>query len=583
MFRTIRLIPKLIKITQIVSCFALVYNQQQQKFKCTQINMQNMKIINEKDVNAVLTNPQYFTNTIIILNRNIIEDLPKHLSVKFCIYDGNFNDYDLIAVNQHRCLLLKIRGEEDYLKLLNFLTPLQTLNSKQDAINLIDQMDAKVVLSYIPQQTIVKSEEQINKFDTFKQRNYKDPQQLEEQFRELRYLDYNREAQYYIIKDKKVADEFNLSMNDIGEIYILKQTNIFNSKESSFFHNEKEYCMNKIEPDPNIEIADTFRMKKKYDSLSGYILGSKEETVQQLNLQKIVQRLTLTANNYVNYVFNKQQMDSQLLIYKQMGVQYILMYHSQKELNDKIIRKLINVKKSMNTEQQQKFGIIYSDNIDLIQSYFGIVNNGITDDVRLFDLNSHQNYTTSFNIVHLGQQDNNYDQYKQCKRYSFGDKVTVNRLKQFIIQTTKLQIQNLQPQDNYKQEYYEKTFVKIPLEKLQIITPNNLELSGFDFIYFYKPGCAACNTVAETLDKIAQNICNPNPYRVKNISNFQKLTLRKYNILNESQVLPSPIQAPQIYILYDGKIKQADLVQNRINPGDELKMLHFLTKLIDNL
>lgn len=38
--------------------------------------------------------------------------------------------------------------------------------------------------------------------------------------------------------------------------------------------------MNKIEPDPNIEIADTFRMKKKYDSLSGYILGSKEETVQ---------------------------------------------------------------------------------------------------------------------------------------------------------------------------------------------------------------------------------------------------------------------------------------------------------------
>lgn len=33
-----------------------------------------------------------------------------------------------------------------------------------------------------------------------------------------------------------------------------------------------------------------------------------------------------------------------------MGVQYILMYHSQKELNDKIIRKLINVKKSMNTE-----------------------------------------------------------------------------------------------------------------------------------------------------------------------------------------------------------------------------------------
>ncbi|CAD8177519.1 unnamed protein product [Paramecium octaurelia] len=582
MFRTIRFIPKLLKFTQLATCLALIYNQQQ-KFRCSQITMQNMKIINEKDVNAVLANPQYFTNTIIILNRNIIDDLPKHLSVKFCIYDGAFNDYDLIAVNQHRCLLLKIRGEEDYLKLLNFLTPLQTLSSKQEAINLIDQMDAKVVLTYIPQQAIVKSEEQINKFDTFKLRNYKDPQQLEEQFRELRYLDYNREAQYYIIKDKTVADEFNLSVNDIGEVYVLKQTSIFNSKESSFFHNAKEYCMNKIEPDPNIETADTFRVKKKYDSISGYLLGSQEQSGQQLNLQKLVQRLNLTANNYVNYVFNKQQMDSQLLIYKQMGVQYILIYHTQKEVKEKIIRKLVNVKKSMNTEYQQKFGIIYSDNIDLLQSYFGIVNNGITDDVRLFDLNSHQTYTSSFNIVHLGQQESNYDQYKQCKRYSFGDKLTVNRLKQFIVQTTKLQLQNLDPQHNYREEYYEKTFVKIPLEKLQTITANNLELSGFDFLYFYKPGCAACNTVAETLDKIAQDILNPNPYRVKNVSNFKNITLRKYNILNESQVLPSPIQAPQIYILHDGKIKQADLIQNKINPGDESKMLHFLTKVIDNL
>lgn len=34
--------------------------------------------------------------------------------------------------------------------------------------------------------------------------------------------------------------------------------------------------MNKIEPDPNIEIADNFRMKKKYDSITGYIFGAKE-------------------------------------------------------------------------------------------------------------------------------------------------------------------------------------------------------------------------------------------------------------------------------------------------------------------
>ncbi|CAD8082746.1 unnamed protein product [Paramecium primaurelia] len=577
MFRTIRLIPKLLKFTQLATCLTLIYNQQS-KFKCSQINMQTIKIINEKDINILLANPQQFSNTIIILNKNIIEDLPKNLQVNFCIYDGNFNDYDLIAVNQNKCLLLKIKGEEDYLKLLNFLTPLQILNNKQDAINLIDKMDAKIILSYIP--STINTQEQINEFQTSQQN---DPQQFEEQLRELRFLDYNREAQYYIIKDKKVAEEFNLSINDIGEIFVLKQTSIFNSKESSFNHNDKEYYMNKVEKEPNIQIKDTFNMRQQYDSLSTYISVSKEQSIQQQNLQKFVQRLTLTANNYVNYVFNKQQMDSQLLIYKQMGVQYILMYHSQNELNEKIIQKLINVKKSMNIEQQQQFGIIYSDNIDLIQTYFGIVDNGITDDVRLLDLNQNQTYTTQFNMIQLGENQYHYDQYKQCKRYSFGDKVTVNRLKQFIIQTTNLNIQNIEPQNKNREEYYEKTFVKIPLEKIQTITANNLELSGFDFIYFYKPGCAACHTVVETLEKIAWNICNPNPYRVKNISNFKKISLKKYNILNESQMLPSPIQAPQIYILYDGKIKKADLLQNKINPGDEQKMLHFLTKFIDNL
>lgn len=33
-----------------------------------------------------------------------------------------------------------------------------------------------------------------------------------------------------------------------------------------------------------------------------------------------------------------------------MGVQYILMYHSQNEANEKIIKKLISVKKSMDIE-----------------------------------------------------------------------------------------------------------------------------------------------------------------------------------------------------------------------------------------
>jgi hypothetical protein len=35
--------------------------------------------------------------------------------------------------------------------------------------------------------------------------------------------------------------------------------------------------------------------------------------------------------------------------------------------------------------------------------------------------------------------------------------------------------------------------------------------------------------------------------------------------------------------LKNGETKQADLLKNKINPGDEEKVLHFLTKFIDSL
>lgn len=72
-------------------------------------------------------------------------------------------------------------------------------------------------------------------------------------------MDYNRDAQYYIIRDKKVAEEFNMSTNDVGEVYVLKATSAYNAKESSFFCGKKEYCMTRIEPDPNIENADALK------------------------------------------------------------------------------------------------------------------------------------------------------------------------------------------------------------------------------------------------------------------------------------------------------------------------------------
>lgn len=43
-------------------------------------------------------------------------------------------------------------------------------------------------------------------------------------------------------------------------------------------------------------------------------------------------------------------MDSQLLLYKQLGVKYLLIYYTENDVKEKVIKKLINVKKSLTTE-----------------------------------------------------------------------------------------------------------------------------------------------------------------------------------------------------------------------------------------
>lgn len=100
-------------------------------------------------------------------------------------------------------MFIKFRGDEDYLRLLNFYKQLEILQTKEQAISLIKATEGKIVLSYVPYQSVNKPtfSEPINELDQFKKKGEKDINQLEEQFRELRYLDYNREVQYYLIRD----------------------------------------------------------------------------------------------------------------------------------------------------------------------------------------------------------------------------------------------------------------------------------------------------------------------------------------------------------------------------------------------
>ena len=74
MFKSIFKIPHLIRLFKMTTALSLITYH---KYHCT--NNVIPKLINEKDLNAALTNPEYFTNTIIILNKNIIDQIPRTL------------------------------------------------------------------------------------------------------------------------------------------------------------------------------------------------------------------------------------------------------------------------------------------------------------------------------------------------------------------------------------------------------------------------------------------------------------------------------------------------------------------------
>lgn len=94
-------------------------------------------------------------------------------------------------------------------------------------------------------------------------------------------------------------------------------------------------------------------------------------------------------------------MDSLIFQLKQLSTQYLLVCYSQED--EKLIKKLVNFKRGLNTQQQSQIQIILSSNTDLLREYFGIIANPKQAGIRLLDLHKKQPDNFTFRLQYLGE------------------------------------------------------------------------------------------------------------------------------------------------------------------------------------
>lgn len=134
------------------------------------------------------------------------------------------------------------------------------------------------------------------------------------------------------------------------------------NKESNFMFNNKEYIHNKIEWDPN------------------------SDQNQFLSDGEIEKKMYEKASNYVQQFEADTELRAYLMTQQILGIKSILLYYSaevlDKEYENKIIKKLISVKKNVNDNQ---FNVIFTKNPQLMKKFFGIIPEKNSDTVRLLD------------------------------------------------------------------------------------------------------------------------------------------------------------------------------------------------------
>lgn len=54
----------------------------------SELRMVEYHKMTDRDINGIIANPMHFTNTVIILNKELVNMIPDLVVAKYCIYEG---------------------------------------------------------------------------------------------------------------------------------------------------------------------------------------------------------------------------------------------------------------------------------------------------------------------------------------------------------------------------------------------------------------------------------------------------------------------------------------------------------------
>ncbi|KRX05368.1 hypothetical protein PPERSA_00669 [Pseudocohnilembus persalinus] len=457
-------------------------------------------------------------------------------------YQKNLN-FQVFLINKGGDLLkadfLGGNCENKFLELLQFFDPPQVIKAENEGVRFLDKIqflreNKRLVFTFIPEKHVYNSDYRRNvesEFDSFgKQFNNLDVEEMEERFRKAKYLDVSSNCEYFLIRNAQLAEVLGVGKDEIGEIYHLKVGNKFNNFDTSVKYFKKDICLSKIEKDVNDERDQQVKGK-------------------QLPLQIVNEKILNKNLEYINFVQEESEMVNQLRISQKLGNSKFLVYYQTQELEEeyerKLFRKLINFKKKIGQidKNLKDIQIIYSNNADLVQKYFGICvpdrfsSDFYKDTVRFID---------SGKKVNLGEINEN-QKLKNLQVISLDEKPGCTNC--YTAQQGVEEFSKIMEEITFKLKNYE-------LKKE--------EYKEFDM----------------------ENVINK--LRIYNKEVLKDVKVYRYNVYNECIQFPSPSATPLFILVPKNSVKLGiqpiifDLQKDRVNFNQKDQVVKYLVRKLED-
>jgi len=509
-------------------------------------------------------------------------------------------DLNFIAVNEEGDVLEIPNGDEHAkFKLMSFYKSIHEIN-KPDLNRFYDFVERlkeneRIIYAYIPDQADYKVGP-FGEYDTYNKNKIKDVRELWEKYRQLKNSHISYASSFFIIKDPKVAQALQIGQDDIGEIYTIKKSSVYNNFETNTRMSGYRVQVNRIDM-----TDDDLAAIKQHPEI-------KDDLIKR--------KLYENCLDHVNYFQTQNELDNIKQLLQQLGVKKVFVYYrSNNDQNfSKILTKLTKVKKDM---KRDDFCVLASNNLTVLKKEFGMLHEGFTNSFRFIDYSKewkweppkdynvqfiHSDHLERREILHdsENESDKNIPDFTIPLRSIFEEKPTRKRIKNFLINALEGNPEIYFESNSRVLTYFSKNLIGKRFEEDVLKEDSNV------IIEFFKPTCPSCAALslsyedfARIVSKIQEHLTFNEEnntsgarlendlihrYKIQNPAKFKNLKVFRYNIYNESPVFPSPAATPLIFLFkQDEKTKPLliDLVDAKVNLTDNEKVIRHLIRIVD--